>query len=61
MYLQNRNRLTDFENKPVITKVEVVGVRKICELGMAYAHYGMWNSWSLGTCCIAEGNLLNSL
>ena len=25
-------------------------------LGMVYAHYCLWNEWSTGSCCIAQGN-----
>ena len=30
-------------------------------LRLAYAHWGIWNDWSMGTCCIAQGTLPNSL
>lgn len=54
----------DFENKPVVTKKEGWcwwGGGKDWELGMAHAHYGIWNGRSTGTCCITQGNLLNVL
>ena len=30
-------------------------------LGLAYAHWGIWNDYPTGTCCIAQGTLLNIL
>ena len=30
-------------------------------LGLAYAHWGIWNDWPVGTCCIAQGTLPNIL
>ena len=29
--------------------------------GIAYAHGGVLNDWPKGTCCIAQGTLLNIL
>ena len=33
----------------------------IGSLGLAYAHYHIWNGRSMGTCCIAEGIQLTIL
>ena len=35
--------------------------RQGLELGTAHGHYGIWNAWSTGTCCIIYGTLLNIL
>ena len=34
---------------------------RIGSLGLAYANYGIWNGWSTGTCCIAQGTPPNIL
>ena len=60
-YLQNRNRLTDFENKLMATKEEGGGEGGIGGLRFAYSHCGIWNDWPIGTCCIAQGTLPNIL
>ena len=60
-YLQNRNRFTDFENKLWLQKGTGWGEGLIGGLGMVYAHYCLWNEWSTGSCCIAQGNRLNIL
>ena len=54
---QNRNRLTDFENKLMVTKADRWGEGWTAGLGLAYAHCGMWNDWPKETCCIAQGTL----
>ena len=43
-YLQNRSRLTDSENKLVVTK----GGGMDWDLGLATAHFRLWNGWSAG-------------
>ena len=30
-------------------------------LGLAYAHWGIWDDWSMGTCCIAQRTLASNL
>ena len=52
---------SNFKNKPMITKWECWDAGKDWELGMAYAHYGIENGWSTGTCSVEQGNLLNIL
>ena len=37
-YLQNRNRLTDIENKFMVTKTECGGMDKSRALGLTYTH-----------------------
>ena len=37
------------------------GEQLIGGLALANAHLCIWNGWSMGTCCIARGNLLNIL
>ena len=39
MYLQNRNRLTDIENKPVVTKKEREEKRQIRGMGLRDTNY----------------------
>ena len=58
-----RNRLTDFKDKSMVTKGEREWGRgkKDWELGLAFAHDGIWHRWSTGTCWIAQENLLNIL
>lgn len=51
-----RNRLIDFKNKLSVTKGErLAGEARIGGLGLAHAHCGMWNDWSVETSCIAWG------
>ena len=38
-----------------------VGEGQMGSLGLESAHYCMWNGWSTGTCCVAQGILLNIL
>ena len=42
----------------IVTKGERWGEGWIGGLGLAYAHYCIWNIWSAGTCCIAQEALL---
>ena len=61
-YLQNRNRLTGFENKPMdTTEGRCRGKEWTWGLGLAYTHWSIWNDWLVATCCIAQGTLLNIL
>ena len=61
-YLQNRNRLTNFEHELVVTKGDRFREKGLTwGWGLAYAHCGIWNDWPTGTCCIAQGTLLNIL
>ena len=51
--MQNRNRLTDFENNLWLSKW--TGGREWTEgLRWAYAHCDIWNDWPTGTCCITR-------
>ena len=43
----------DFENKLTDTKGEGWEGGVAWQLGMAYAHCGVWNGRSAGTCCTA--------
>ena len=48
-------RLTDFENKLMVIKGDRQwGEGSTGDLRLAYAHCGIWNDWSMGTCCIAQ-------
>ena len=60
-YLQNRNRLTDFE-KLMVTKGDRWEVGRD-GLGVWdwHMHTGMWNDWLTGTCCIAQRTVRNIL
>ena len=29
--------------------------------GLVYAHHGIWNDWTMGTYCVAQGTLPNIL
>ena len=42
-YLQNRNRLTDIENRLAVVKTEGEGVGWTGSLGLIDAHYCLWN------------------
>ena len=44
-----------------LPKGRVVGKGWVGGLGLAKAHFCIWNGWSTGTCCIAQRNLLNVL
>ena len=55
-FLQSRNRFTDFKNKHTGYQRGKAGERG---LGQANIHYCMWNGWSMGPCCIAQGTLPN--
>ena len=44
-----------------VTKGDRWGERWIGCLGLAYAHYFIWNELSMGTCCIAQGTLQYSV
>ena len=55
--MQNRNRLTDFENKLMVTKGDRCRGQMDWGLGLAYAHRGIWNDWAMGTYCLAQGTL----
>ena len=56
-YLQNRNRLTDFENKLMVTKGQLGWGEWTGGLELAYAHCGIWNDWPAETCYISQGTL----
>ena len=43
--LQNRNRLTNFENKHMITKGDRLGEGGTGGLGLSYAPYCIWKEW----------------
>ena len=60
--LQNRNRFIDFE-KLMVAKGDRWGVWEGWTegLGLAYAHWGVGNDCSTGTCCIAQRTLSNIL
>ena len=55
-YLQNRNRLTDFENKVMITKGDRCGLM-VCGLEIGIYILCMWNDWLVGPWCLAQGIL----
>jgi len=60
--LHNRNSPTDFENKLMVAKGERLDREGWTgEFGLAYTQCGIWNDKPMGTCCIAEGTLLNIL
>ena len=47
--MQNGNRLTDLENKLMVTKVDRYGGEGWSEgLGLAYAHCAIWNDMANG-------------
>ena len=60
-YLQNRKRLTDFENKLMVIKGCSMGEGWTGGWGLAHAHRGIHNDWPTGTCCAAQGTLPNIL
>ena len=59
-YVQNGNRLTDWKQTYGYQRVQVGG-GWTGDLGLAYSHWGRWNDWPMGTCCIAQGTLPNIL
>ena len=61
MYLQNRNRFTDFEKLMVTKGVRLVWRAWTGGLGLTCAPCGIWNDWPTGTCSIAQGTLPNIL
>ena len=58
IYLQNRNRLTDFENKLMVIKGDRCGKGWTGGLGPPYAQWSIWNDQPTGTCCLALLNIL---
>ena len=58
---EEQKQTTDFENKLMVTKEDGVGKGWTGSLGLAYAHCGMWNDWSMRTCSVAQGTLHNIL
>ena len=52
---------SDFENKLMITQQDRWGEGIDRGFGMTYAHYCIWNVWSMGTYCRAQGTLPNIL
>ena len=56
-YLQNRNRLSDFKDRLIVTKGEGL----IRSLRLACTHYCIWSGWPTRTSCIAQGTLLSVL
>ena len=58
-YLQNRNRLTDFE-KLTVTKGDRLG-GYAWGSGLPYAYWGICNDWPAGTCYMAQRTLCNIL
>ena len=60
--LQNRNRLTDIENRFVIAEGNGrVGEGWIGSLGLADANYYIWNGYKTGSYCTAQGTIFNVL
>ena len=55
--LQNRNRL----KKLMVTQGDRWGEGWTGGVGLAYAHWGLWNGWPMGTCCLAQRTLPNIL
>ena len=45
--------------KRIVTKVDRWEEGWIESLGLAYAHYDIWNDWPMGSYCIAQGTLHN--
>ena len=61
MNLFAEQRITDFENKLIVIKEDRMKGDGLGVWGLAYAHYGVWNDWPTGTCCIAQRTLPNIL
>ena len=59
MYLQNRNRLKDMENRLVVAKGE--GVGWIGNFGLIDANYCLWNGLAMRSCCAALGTMFRHL
>ena len=57
MNLPNRKRITDFENKLMVTKGNRWYGGRNWEFGLAHAHCGVRNDWPTGNCYIAQGTL----
>jgi len=47
--------------KHMVTKEDGGGGGIDRGLGLAYAHWGLWNNWPMGTCCRAQRTLPNIL
>ena len=60
-HLQNINRLTILENKPMATKGDRCVKGWVGSLGLAFAHYCSWNGRSMETCSGAQGTLPSML
>ena len=55
-YLQNRNRLTDMESRPVVSKGEGEGMRWPGSSGLLDANFYIWNGWTMRSYCRTQEN-----
>lgn len=55
--MQNRSKLTDLENRPVVVEGEEEGVGGTGSLRLVDAHSGVESGWAMRSCCPAQGTL----
>ena len=58
---EDRNRLTDMGNRPVVAKVEEEGVGWTRNLASVEANYRIWNGWAMRSYSTAQGTVSSLL
>ena len=57
LFTEQKKQNHRLENELMVAKGERSGEEMDRSLGLSYIHYCIWNGWSLGICCTAQGTL----